>query len=265
MASIRATAVAGLFYPAHPAELRQMVRDFLRAAPPAAPPPGFVPKAIIAPHAGYIYSGPIAGSAYASLTRLAEQITRVLLLGPAHTLAFRGLAAPSADFFATPLGDVPVDRDTLSLLSGLPQVRTQDTAHIREHGLEVHLPFLQVTLGEFSLIPLLVGEVEPEDVAEVIERSWDGPETLIVVSSDLSHYHDYSTAQELDAATAEAIERLEPGAISRYQACGRLPIQGLLLAAQRHHLAVYRLDLRNSGDTAGTKDRVVGYGAWVIG
>jgi MEMO1 family protein len=265
MTSIRATAVAGLFYPAHPAELRQMVQDFLRAAPPAPAPPSFLPKAIIAPHAGYIYSGPIAGSAYAALSGRGRQIRRVLLLGPAHTLSFRGLAAPTADSFATPLGDVPVDHNGLAAIADLPQVQTLDAAHIREHGLEVHLPFLQIILEDFTLVPLVVGETGSNEVTEIIERLWGGPETLIVISSDLSHYHDYITAQQLDTATAEAIEQLEPEAISRYQACGRLPIQGLLLAAQRRQLAVHRLDLRNSGDTAGTKDRVVGYGAWVIG
>lgn len=266
MASIRETAVAGLFYPAHSDELRRMVLDFLQTASPTDTlPPGFLPKAIIAPHAGYIYSGPIAGSAYASLTGLAGQISRVLLLGPAHTLAFRGLAASSADFFATPLGDVPLDRAALFAIADLPQVQTRDTAHAGEHGLEVHLPFLQIVLGAFALVPLVVGEAHPAEVAEVLERLWGDTETLVVISSDLSHYHEYATAQQLDLATAKAIEQVQPEAISRYQACGRLPIQGLLLAAQKHHLAVYRLDLRNSGDTAGSKDRVVGYGSWVFG
>jgi MEMO1 family protein len=262
MASIRATAVAGLFYPNHPVELRRMVQGFLSPAPPSLP---ITRKAIIAPHAGYVYSGPIAGSAYAALSGLAGQINRVLLLGPSHTLAFRGLAAPDADFFATPLGDLPVDRTALSTLSALPQVQTLNLAHTREHGLEVHLPFLQVVLGSFKLVPLVVGEGRPAEVAEVLQQLWGGPETLIVISSDLSHYQDYATAQQLDATTAQAIEGLKPEAIDRDGACGRLPIQGLLLAARKRHLVVHRLDLRNSGDTAGPKDRVVGYGAWLLG
>jgi MEMO1 family protein len=262
MASIRATAVAGLFYPAHPAELRRMVQDFLLTAPA---PPNFTPKALIAPHAGYVYSGPIAGSAYAALHGTAGQVRRVLLLGPAHTLAFRGLAAPDADCFATPLGDAPVDRAALAAIADLPQVQTLNAAHAREHGLEVHLPFLQVVLGEFKLVPLVVGEARPAEVAEVLDRLWGGPETLIVISSDLSHYHDYATAQRMDAAMAEAIEQFQPEKIGREGACGRVPIQGLLLAGQKRHLTVRRLDLRNSGDTAGSKERVVGYGAWALG
>lgn len=262
MASRRETAVAGLFYPAHPDELRRMVQNFLQAAPP---PPAITPKALIAPHAGYVYSGPIAGSAYAALAGSARRIERVLLLGPSHTLAFRGLAAPTADSFATPLGDVPLDRAALTAIADLPQVQTLNAAHAREHGLEVHLPFLQIVLGAFTLVPLVVGETRPEEVAAVMERLWGGPETLIVISSDLSHYHDYATAQRMDAATAEAIEQFQPEKIGREGACGRLPIQGLLLAAQKRQLTVYRLDLRNSGDTAGSKERVVGYGAWVLG
>jgi MEMO1 family protein len=261
MMTVRQPAVAGTFYPARPDELRQMVNEFIGTAV-ALPPLSSPPKAIIAPHAGYIYSGPIAGAAYAALRPFASQYKRVVLLGPAHTLAFRGLAAPDTDSLATPLGEVSVDRAALDAIRGLPQVQTLDAAHTREHGLEVHLPFLQTVLGAFTLVPLVVGDVGAEAVTAVLDLLWGGPETLIVISSDLSHYHDYATAQRLDEATAQAIEQLNPVAIGRDQACGRRPIQGLLLAAQRRHLAVHRLDLRNSGDTAGSKERVVGYGAW---
>lgn len=263
MTTIRQPAVAGTFYPARPDELRRMVHEFVDTAV-SLPPLAALPKAIIAPHAGYIYSGPIAGAAYAALRPLAGTIERVILLGPAHTLPVRGLAAPDAEAFRTPLGDVPLDRAALDKILALPQVQVLDAAHAREHGLEVHLPFLQTILGPFKLVPLVVGDVTPEEVTAVLNLLWGGPETLIVISSDLSHYHDYATAQALDAATAQAIEQLIPANMGRESACGRLPIQGLLLAARQRDLTVHRLDLRNSGDTAGRKDRVVGYGAWAL-
>ncbi len=263
MTTIRQSAVAGTFYPARPDDLRRMVNDFVDTAvsPPSLPTP---PKAIIAPHAGYIYSGPIAGAAYAAIRPLAGTIERVVLLGPAHTMPVRGLAAPDAAAFRTPLGDVPLDRAALETILALPQVQMNDAAHDREHGLEVHLPFLQMVLGAFKLVPLVVGDVTPEEVTAVLDQLWGGPETLIVISSDLSHYHDYAAAQALDAAAAQAIEQLNPAGLGRESACGRLPIQGLLLAARRRDLTAHRLDLRNSGDTAGRKDRVVGYGAWAF-
>lgn len=261
MTIIRQPAVAGTFYPARPDELRRMVNEFIVTAV-ALPSLSSPPKAIIAPHAGYIYSGPIAGAAYAALRPFAQQYERVVLLGPAHTMPVRGLAAPNADSFVTPLGEIPLDRPALAAILELPQVQVFDAAHAREHGLEVHLPFLQVVLGAFKLVPLVVGDVAMGEVTAVLDLLWGGPETLIVISSDLSHYHDYATAQRLDEATAQAIEQLNPVAIGRDQACGRRPIQGLLLAAQPRHLTVHRLDLRNSGDTAGSKERVVGYGAW---
>ncbi|MBK8985682.1 MAG: AmmeMemoRadiSam system protein B [Chloroflexi bacterium] len=259
--TVRQPAVAGTFYPARPDELRRMVEEFVGTA--VVPPLPTAPKAIIAPHAGYIYSGPTAAAAYAALRQFASQVQRVVLLGPAHTLAFDGLAAPDADSFATPLGEVLLDWAALDSILALPSVQVLPAAHAREHGLEVHLPFLQVVVGgAFRLVPLVVGDVWAEEVTAVLDLLWGGPETLIVISSDLSHYHDYATAQRMDAATAEAIEQLNPAAIGRDQACGRRPIQGLLLAAQMRHLTVHRLDLRNSGDTAGRKERVVGYGAW---
>jgi AmmeMemoRadiSam system protein B len=262
MINVRVPAVAGTFYPADPVRLRAMVAGFLQTAPSASVP---VPKAIIAPHAGYVYSGPIAGTAYKQVAPLAGQIERVVMLGPAHTMALRGLAASSARAFSTPLGDVPVEQTAVRRTLLLPQVQTIDAAHVREHGLEVHLPFLQETLGTFSLIPFVVGHASPEEVAEVLAQLWGGPETLIVISSDLSHFLGYRQAQKLDAATCAAIEQLRPEAIAADGACGRRPIQGLLLLARQNKMSVVTLDLRNSGDTAGSKERVVGYGAWAIG
>jgi AmmeMemoRadiSam system protein B len=260
MTSVRQPAVAGLFYPDDPRALRAMIADFLAAAPET----GAVPKAIIAPHAGYIYSGPIAATAYARLRPARGRIARVVLLGPAHRLGFRGLALASADYFATPLGRIAVDREVLARIATLPQVRVMDTAHAQEHSLEVHLPFLQEVLGDFRLVPLVVGEATAEEVAEVLEALWDGPQTLIVVSSDLSHYHDYRTAQRLDRATSQAIEQLRPQDIGYEAACGRNPVNGLLTVARKRGLKVRTVDLRNSGDTAGARDRVVGYGAYVF-
>jgi MEMO1 family protein len=260
MASVRNPAVAGLFYPADPRELRAMIAGFFAEAKAE----GAVPKAIIAPHAGYVYSGPIAASVYARLRPARGRITRVVLLGPAHRVGFEGLALANADCFVTPLGRVPVDAEAVALVVDLPQVHRLDAAHAQEHSLEVHLPFLQEALGEFRLLPLVVGDTTPDEVGEVLERLWGGEETLIVVSSDLSHYRDYATAQRLDRATSDAIERLAPEAIGYDQACGRNPVNGLLRAARRHGLHAHTIDLRNSGDTAGSRDRVVGYGAYVF-
>lgn len=261
MPSIREPAVAGMFYPDDPAILRKMVDDYLERAETMDNPS---PKALIVPHAGYIYSGPVAASGYALLLPLREKIRRVVLLGPSHRVAFAGLAASSAIRFRTPLGDIPLDTDAIEGLSDLPQVKLLDQAHQLEHSLEVHLPFLQEALHQFQLIPLVVGDANAEEVAEVLERLWGGEETLIVISSDLSHYHDYATAQRLDRKTAEAIETLRPEEISSDGACGRNPVKGLLLLARRKGMRVETLDLRNSGDTAGPRDQVVGYGAWAL-
>jgi AmmeMemoRadiSam system protein B len=260
MSSVRPPAVAGTFYPANAAALRASVTGFLAAVQPAVK----TPKAIIAPHAGYIYSGPIAASAYAQLAPRRDTITRVVLLGPAHRVAIKGLAVSSADAFMTPLGSVPLDRAAIDRILTLPQVRSADTAHTEEHSLEVHLPFLQEVLEDFQLVPLVVGDATAAEVGEVIDTLWGGPETLIVISSDLSHYHDYDTARRLDRATSKAIEALRPQDIGFDQACGRIPVNGLLEVAKRRGLRVTTLDLRNSGDTAGSRDRVVGYGAWVF-
>ncbi len=261
MPKIRPPAVAGLFYPADPEELRRMVQGFLHESAPAN---GMPPKAIIVPHAGYIYSGPVAASAYARIAPLRGVVTRVVLLGPSHRVGFLGLASSSADFFHTPLGDVPLDRDAVAGLGALPQVHALDEAHAMEHSLEVHLPFLQEVLGEFSLVPLVVGDAAPREVEEVLEQLWGGRETLIVISSDLSHYHDYATARTMDHATARAIEELRYQDLRHEGACGRNPVRGLLLAAQRLGLKADTVDLRNSGDTAGPRDSVVGYGAWLF-
>ncbi len=262
MGRVREPAVAGRFYPGAPEELEAAVVDYLAAAqaPPDAPPP----KAVIAPHAGYVYSGAVAASAYARLARRRDAVTRVVLLGPAHRVPVAGLAAPATEAFATPLGVVPLDREALARALELPQVVELDAAHAFEHSLEVHLPFLQMLLGAFDLVPLLVGDAAPKAVAEVLELLWGGPETLIVVSTDLSHYEAYATARRMDAATTQAIEALDPAAIGSEQACGRIPLQGLLLAARRHGLGASAVDVRNSGDTAGPRDSVVGYGAYVL-
>ncbi len=258
--SIRRPAVAGSFYPNDPAELREMIRGFLKQAKPS----GVAPKAVIAPHAGYIYSGPIAASAYAQIAPARRKIRRVVLLGPSHRVPFCGLAATRADAFATPLGNIPIDKSAFDQIKDLPQVAVIDSAHAREHSLEVHLPFLQEVLGDFRLAPLAVGDATAEEVADVLEELWGGPETLIVISSDLSHYHDYRTAGMMDRAASKAIESLRPEEIDCEQACGRIPISGLLVAAKRHGLCAHTLDLRNSGDTAGPRDEVVGYGAWAF-
>jgi AmmeMemoRadiSam system protein B len=256
----RQPAVAGTFYPDNPGLLRAQVEKLLAAARPAE----VTPKALIAPHAGYIYSGPIAASAYATLAPRANEITRVVLLGPSHFVPFGGLALPAAGAFATPLGDIELDRAALALLAGHPAVRVLDAAHAREHSLEVQLPFLQVALPAFKLVPLAVGHATPEQVAGVLDALWGGPETLVVVSSDLSHYRSYEAAAVIDAETAHAIEHLDERPLDGEHACGCHPIAGLLHLARRRGLRVVALDRRNSGDTAGDRRRVVGYGAWAF-
>jgi len=260
MGTTRQPAVAGQFYEADPQRLRAEIHRYLQATPT----PKVAPKAVIAPHAGYMYSGPIAAKAYAQLAAGRHVIRRVVLLGPSHFVPFAGLALSSAERFTTPLGAIPVDRDAVAAIMHLPQVRVMDSAHAREHSLEVQLPFLQVVLDDFSLVPLVVGEAGPVEVGEVLEQLWGGPETAIVISSDLSHYHDYGTAQRLDAATSKAIESLRHEAIGYEDACGRYPVGGLLAVARRHRMTASTLDLRNSGDTSGTRDRVVGYGAYAL-
>jgi MEMO1 family protein len=259
--AVRPAAVAGQFYPDDPEELRAEVNHFLAGAKPGT---GKIPKAIIAPHAGYLYSGPVAGSAYARLARGRDRIKRIVLLGPSHFVAFRGLAASSATVFASPLGPVPVDEEALARLRALPQVTTRDAAHRDEHSLEVHLPFLRAVLDEFKLVPLVVGDAAPEEVGGVLNELWDDDETGIVISSDLSHYQDYETAQRIDRETARVIESLNWRDLGGDQACGCQPICGLLWAARQRGLRCQTVDLRNSGDTAGSRDRVVGYGAFVF-
>jgi MEMO1 family protein len=259
--NVRPPAVAGRFYPADPDELRNLISSLLVQVPP---PTGPAPKALIAPHAGYLYSGPIAASAYAQLAPARDLIQRVVLFGPSHYVALDGLAATSAEAFATPLGIVPVDVEALRRLRSLPKVRVLDEAHEHEHSLEVQLPFLQTVLNRFSLVPLAVGDATPEEIGQVLDALWGGPETCFVISSDLSHYYDSQAAQRLDRSTAKAIEALKPDGIGEDQACGRVPIRGLLLAARQHGLRGRTVDLRTSGDTAGPRDQVVGYGAFVF-
>ncbi len=261
MTFVRKATVAGSFYPGDARELESTVREFLSGA---GGDDGPVPKALIAPHAGYIYSGAVAARAYARLAPAAERITRVVLIGPCHRVAVRGLAVSGADAFATPLGTVPIDDAARTRALELPQVQVFDDTHAREHSLEVHLPFLQVMLGTFSIVPLVVGQATTDEVALVMEALWGGPETIIVVSSDLSHYLDYDAACTMDGETCRAIERLDGAGIGADQACGRVPVAGLLALAKRRGLGVATVDLRNSGDTAGDRARVVGYGAWVF-
>jgi AmmeMemoRadiSam system protein B len=258
--SIRRPAVAGSFYPADPEELRAMVVGFLGAAGSDQEPA----KAMILPHAGLIYSGPIAATGYALLEPIRSAIRRVVLLGPAHRHYFVGLAAPTVDRFATPLGEIPLDRDAIDGIAALPQVKLLDEAHAYEHSLEVHLPFLQTQLEDFALVPLVIGEAGHDEVAEVIERLWGGPETLIVISSDLSHFEDYAAAQLHDRSTADRVEALHDEEIGPRDACGCVPIGGLLKVARRKRLHPVTLDLRNSGDTAGPRSEVVGYGAFAL-
>lgn len=254
----RLPAVAGMFYPFDADELAQLVQRYAQDGAAGAPP-----KMIIVPHAGYIYSGAIAGAAYASL-KGAAGIRRVVLLGPSHRVALRGMALPSVDAFVTPLGEIAIDKSLRDAIAGMPGVIVHDAPHAQEHSLEVQLPFLQTVLQEFTLLPLVVGDAEPEMVAAVLEKVWGGDETLVVISTDLSHYLPYASARRVDAETSALIQQ-HCTHIHPEQACGAHPLNGALLMAKRKGLQVACVKLANSGDTAGTRDRVVGYGAYVAG
>ena len=258
MSKIKLPSVAGTFYPADPHELKTTIDQMLLAADSNLP----IPKAIIAPHAGYIYSGPVAASAYACLTKARALIKRIVILAPSHRVPFEGMATTDEDFFQTPLGNIPIDKPTVDKLVLDNQVSMLPDVFSLEHSLEVHLPFLQVVLEDFKLVPLLIGQVSYQEIADVIREIWNGPETLIINSSDLSHYYDDKTAQMLDKKTANSIVSFDPESINSEQACGRLGIQALLTVAKEKGLSASIIDLRNSGDTAGPKDQVVGYGAF---
>jgi len=251
-----------MFYPADPRELRAQIDGFLAAVDM---PTEDSPKAIIAPHAGTVYSGPVAASAYARVAAASDRIERVVLLGPAHRVYLEGLALPSVDRFRTPLGDIPIDVELATRVrNSHPAVIVSDEAHALEHSLEVHLPFLQRVLGDFRLLPFVVGRASAQAVADVLDDVWGGDETLIVISSDLSHFHDYATARRIDRETSELIEHLDYDRLDGERACGTHPVSGLLRTARRRGMGVRCVDLRNSGDTAGGKDRVVGYGSYVV-
>ena len=282
MATVRPPAVAGSFYPADAYALRGVVREYLDEARKRSAPGDPItftqvnspitftqvnsvwPKAIIVPHAGYMYSGRVAANAFVLLVPSRGIVQRVVLLGPSHHVPFDGLAVPSNTAFETPLGRVPIDESARRLLLALPFVDVLDDAHQWEHSIEVQLPFLQEVLGAFALLPIAMGSATPEQVTEALEVIWGGDETLVVISSDLSHYHDYETAKRMDEATARAIEAFASERIAHEDACGRVGVQGLLRVARRHSLVASTLDLRSSGDTAGGRDEVVGYGAWAF-
>ncbi len=257
--SVRPAAVAGRFYPGDPDTLRREVARMLAAAPRG----GARPKALVAPHAGYVYSGPTAGFAYALLDGAADTIRKVVLLGPSHHVPLRGAAVPTAAFFETPLGLIPVDRDGVARLVDAGLAGLSDEPHRFEHALEVQLPFLQAQLGDFALLPVSVGVGRAERVADLLDAVWGGDETLIVVSTDMSHFHGYAEARAIDRATCDAILARDPH-LQGEQACGCHALNGLLEAARRRNLDLRLLDARNSGDTAGPRDRVVGYASFAI-
>ena len=263
---VRRPAVAGAFYPANPGDLRSLVEAALQEAVSAVGPAGGrpPPKAIVVPHAGYRYSGRVAASAYALLVPVRGRVERVVLLGPAHRFPLTAVAASSADAFETPLGLLPVDTQARDELVAARLVVVDDDAHAAEHSLEVQLPFLQVALGGIRVLPLVVGQAPAAAVVAVLDAVWGGPETAVVVSTDLSHHHDRGTAERLDRLTVEAVVDRQPEAIGLDAACGVFPLRGLLLAARRRDLDVDLLDLRTSADAGGDEDSVVGYGAFAL-
>ncbi|MDO8388892.1 MAG: AmmeMemoRadiSam system protein B [Actinomycetota bacterium] len=266
MTLVRRPAVAGSFYPADPTELAAMVDAMLAAAHAAAPAAATTPPvAIIVPHAGFVYSGPVAATAYARVRQWQQAITRVVVIGPAHRVPVHGLALSSAAAFATPLGPVPIDHIANGLLARRAGVYTDDGAHELEHSIEVHLPFLQRVLGlDWSLVPIIAGAASATMVADALEMVWGADGTLVVVSTDLSHYHDQRTASRMDAETAAMIVSAQWEEVDGDHACGAVPVRGALELTRRHTDAVTLLDLRTSGDTAGPAARVVGYGSFLV-
>ncbi|MGE5639242.1 MAG: AmmeMemoRadiSam system protein B [Clostridia bacterium] len=260
MATVRPAAVAGLFYPGDPKALAAELDELLGEGGVPQPRLGF-PKALVVPHAGYVYSGPVAARAYEELAAARGVVKRVVLLGPVHRVPVRGLALPSVDFFDTPLGRIPIDREFAEKTQGLPQVVRNDAAHAMEHSIEVQLPFLQRVLGSFSLVPLAVGDATVQEVAGVLDRLWGGRETLIVISTDLSHYHPYAEAKAIDANTIARISRLATD-IHHEEACGATGLNGFLSFLRNKHLEIRLLSACNSGDTAGGKGQVVGYSSF---
>ena len=258
---MRPPAVAGLFYPDDEHELRDAVSAYLRQ--PRADTAARPPKALVVPHAGYIYSGGIAAAAYATVARLRQTIRRIVLIGPSHRVYLRGMAVPVASCFATPLGRIEVDHELKSVLAQRGDVVEADAPHAQEHSLEVQLPFLQLLFEDFTLLPLVLGSVAPEQVAAALAQAWGDAATLVLVSSDLSHYHTYEQAQQIDAVTSAAILRRESTLVGE-QACGAVGINGLLYLAGQRRLAVSEIARCNSGDTAGDRSRVVGYGAFAV-
>ncbi len=265
MNSVRQPAVAGLFYPGNAQELSSEINQYLlEAENDTERLQGLSPKALIVPHAGYIYSGQTAAKAYATIADLADTIEKVILIGPAHRVRLRGAAITDVQFFRTPLGDVSIDTQSINHLSTLDYVNVLDEAHWQEHSLEVQIPFLQTVLNDFSLVPIIIGDATAAEVHNILKLLWGGPETLIVISSDLSHYNDYATAQYLDRTTCDAIEHFEPEKISFTQACGCIGVKGLLRIAKEKSMNVHTLQLCNSGDNTGDQERVVGYGSWAF-
>ena len=259
--SVHPPQVAGAFYPGGRNECAEMVMHCLRRARRAPP---LAPKVIVAPHAGHVYSGEVAATVFAPLAARRRAIRRVIVVGPAHRAGFKGLATTSADAWTTPLGAVPVDWPALRPLLALPGFRVLDPVFAGEHSLEVHLPFLQRVLDDFTIVPILVGDANHAEVGRALARVWGGPETLILISTDLSHFHDYETARGLDRATARRIELMRPGEIDGKGACGHRGLGGALQRARALDLRVTALDVRNSGDTRGGRDRVVGYGSFAM-
>ncbi len=261
---VRAPVAAGRFHPADASALREVVEELLASAPPQ-PPDAPVPKALIVPHGRYVVAGPVAARAYARVLGGRERVRRAVVLGPSHHVHLAGLATSTYDAFETPLGLATVDREAVARVERLPQVHRLDAAHRREHSLEVQLPFLQVVVGsDLRVVPLSVGDAAPAEIAAVLEALWDGPETLVVVSSDLSRGLDEETARALDDTTRSAIEALRPDLIGEEQASGHLVIRGLLSDAARRKMRVETLDVRTSAEATGVRDGVVGHGAWAL-
>ena len=261
MEKIKQADVAGMFYPGEEASLRQMVDGFIQKALSF----DLRPRAIIAPHAGYIYSGSIAGTAYKTIAAVRDQIENVIIMSPAHRFYLRGIALHMADAFATPLGNIPVNIGIVKKIKQFSSVQWEERSFIQEHGLETHLPFIQRAFKPgIKIVPMIVGECQESEVAEILESVWEDPRNFVIISSDLSHFHSYADAKKLDRNTVDLIQNLDSQSLDTEFACGHYPICGLLNLARNRKLKIKALDIRSSGDTAGSKESVVGYGSFAV-
>ncbi len=257
---IKECDVAGQFYPKERAQLIEMIENFSSSEREII----YKPKAIIVPHAGFIYSGDIAAKAYKALIPLVDNYKKIILLSPAHRKSVTGVAYHNARKFACPIGDIPVNAELLSILKTNDSVYNDDEAFNFEHGLETHFPFISYIFRDISFLPLIVGNIDTQKLSDIFNLFWQADDILFIISSDLSHFHNYEICKTLDHETTQHIINLNYEKINHDAACGYYPLCGALKLAKDNNQKCYLLSLKNSGDSIGDKDSVVGYGSFII-